>query len=118
MSISPENSSVTSKISQDTPLQAPAHGVAPARPVEQTITYRVAPSITGFVVAGILMGFLASFLSTLLGPGSEQYTFGAVFGVLAIIFGAAGAALGAIIALILDKASFKRARTYRAVPED
>lgn len=117
MSISPENSSATSDDRQDahSPSSSPQ---APSSALEQTVTYRMAPSMTGFVVAGLLLGMIVAFFSTLLGPGSAQYTFGSVFGVLAVIFGAIGAACGALVALILDKISLKRAQTYRAIPED
>ncbi|MBM7052005.1 MULTISPECIES: hypothetical protein [unclassified Rothia (in: high G+C Gram-positive bacteria)] len=121
MSISPENTPSTVQNQQDASASAEPNRASSAtapRPSEQAVTYRVAPSMTGFTAAGLVLGLLVALLSTLLGPGSMQYTLGAVFGVLAVLFGSLGAACGALVALFLDKKSVKRAQTYRAIPED
>ncbi len=119
MSTSPTNSSAPASVSAENSAQASSS----SRPAtqgasERTVSYRVAPSIAAFIITGVLLGLIAAFLLTWFGPGSEKYTFSAIFGVMAFVCCTIGATLGALLALVLDKISLKRARTYRAVPED
>lgn len=83
---------------------------------EKVVTYRRAPSIVAFIIVGVVVGLLVALVSTIFGPESQSFTFGAVYGIMAMIFAPLGAALGAVIALILDRRSVKRQATYKAVP--
>ena len=64
------------------------------------------------------VGLIVAFVSVWFGPGNPSYTFEAVFGVIAVIFGAVGTALGALLGLWLDRRSVKKARIARVEPED
>ena len=90
---------------------------AGAEPVE-AVEGRRAPSVIAFLLVGVAVGLVVALFSTLLGPVDQAYTLGAIFGMMAVIFGTAGALVGAIIGLILDRRSKKRVRRYRAVPVD
>ncbi len=90
---------------------------AAAAPVE-AFEVRRAPSVIAFLLVGVAVGLVVALFSTLLGPVDQAYTLGAIFGMMAVIFGTAGAVVGAIIGLILDRRSKKRVRRYRAVPVD
>ena len=79
---------------------------------------RRAPSIPAFMILGLVVGLIVAFVSVWFGPGNPSYTFEAVFGVVAVIFGAVGTALGALLGLWLDRRSDKQARLGRAEPDD
>lgn len=85
---------------------------------ERLVQIRTAPSYPAFITLGVVLGMLLALVSTIVGPESEDYTFGAVFGLLAVIFGALGAALGALVALVIDRVGLKRARLARAIPTE
>lgn len=85
---------------------------------ERLVEIRTAPSYPAFIALGVVLGLVVAFLVTLFGPESESYTFGAVLGVMAVIFGGLGAAVGAIVAIIIDRVGVKRAKIARAVPTD
>ena len=78
------------------------------------VRIRRAPSIPAFMILGLVVGLIAVWF----GPGNPSYTFEAVFGVIAVIFGAVGTALGALLGLWLDRRSVKKARIARVEPED
>lgn len=95
---------------------APGKHFSPAdAPANAQLTVRRAPSIVAFAVTGLLVGLITAFFVTALGPENPNYTFGAVFGVMAVIFGALCTALAIVLALVLDRRSTKRTTTYRAV---
>ena len=95
------------------------HSPAPETEVEYSqVRIRRAPSIPAFMILGLVVGLIAAFVSVWFGPGNPSYTFEAVFGVIAVIFGAVGTALGALLGLWLDRRSVKKARIARVEPED
>jgi hypothetical protein len=68
-----------------------------------------------FLVLGALVGIaVAAFIAFGL-PGDESYDPASVFGFFLVLFGAGGAILGGIAALVLDRLSVRRAE--RAVVE-
>ncbi|MEX3610455.1 hypothetical protein VVR12_05335 [Rothia sp. LK2588] len=93
---------------------------------EQLVTIRRAPSLLAFAITGGLLGVILAGVLSLLnftGPApvehlANNYSRGAVFGILAVTLGAAGAALATAIALLLDRRSAKHAETVRAIPAD
>ncbi|MCP3425478.1 hypothetical protein NBM05_05455 [Rothia sp. AR01] len=79
---------------------------------------RRAPSIVAFMAVGLVVGLVVALFSTLFGPTDQAYTAPAVFGILAVVFGTAGVLLGAIVALLLDWRSRRRAQRFRALRLD
>lgn len=109
--------------SPDPERHEPEHGPAEGRstdrgPAEREVVVRRAPSVIAFLVTGLVIGLIVAVLSTVLGPGDQKYTPGAIFGMMAVIFGTAGAVLGALVGLIADRISRKRATRFRAVRVD
>lgn len=97
---------------------APGQHFAPASaPDRANLTVRRAPSLPAFAITGLLIGLVVAFVVTALGPENPDYTFGAVFGVMAVLFGTLCTAATIVVALILDKRSTKRTTTYRAVSQ-
>ena len=79
------------------------------------VTVRRAPRFVPFLVLGAVVGFVAAAVAAYTVPGDASFDPGAVFGFLMIMFGAAGAVLGAVLALVLDRRSVKKQE--RAVVE-
>ncbi|WP_411374546.1 hypothetical protein ACLH0K_16100 [Arthrobacter sp. MPF02] len=79
------------------------------------ITVRRAPKYVPFLVLGALVGIAAAAMVAYALPGSESFDRGAVFGFFMVMLAGAGAILGAVLALILDRRSVKRRQ--RAVVE-
>jgi hypothetical protein len=94
------------------------HGAPQTAPREREVTVRSAPSIVAFMVLGLVLGLIVALFSTLFGPPDEAYTGPAIFGILAVVFGTAGVLLGALVALLLDWRSRRRAQRFRAVRVD
>ncbi|WP_129358996.1 MFS transporter [Rothia uropygioeca] len=107
----------------DEPL-APGESPNPDRgPSEREVLVRRAPSVIAFLITGLVLGLIVAAISTFLGPADQKYTLGAIFGMMAVIFGTLGAVLGAVVGLIADRISRKKATRFRAVridddPED
>lgn len=83
------------------------------------VTVRRAPKYVPFLMLGALVGVAVAAVVAYVLPGDESFDRGAVFGFFLIIFGAAGAILGAVAALVLDRRSVKRQEraVVEAVPE-
>ena len=96
------------------PASEEEHSAAPRGPQERVLSVRRAPSIPAFIILGLVLGLIVAALSTLFGPVDQAYTPGAIFGLMAVIFGTAGATLGALLALYLDRRSRRRAYRLRA----
>lgn len=79
------------------------------------ITVRRAPKYVPFLVLGALVGMAAAAVVAYALPGSASFDRGAVLGFFMVMFAGAGAILGAVLALILDRRSVKRRQ--RAVVE-
>ncbi|CAI3804513.1 hypothetical protein [Pseudarthrobacter sp. MM222] len=88
-------------------------------PERREVTVRRAPKYVPFLVLGGLLGFaLAAFLAYG-APGNESYDPGTVFGFFLVPCAAGGAILGAVVALLLDRLSLRRAQhaVVEAVPD-
>lgn len=101
---------------------APDHVPAPAAPVPERrqVTVRRAPKYVPFLILGALVGVgVAAFLAYGL-PGDESWDPSTVFGFFLTLCAAGGAVLGAVVALILDRLSVRRAKraVVESVPED
>lgn len=85
----------------------------------RTLVVRRAPKVQVFLIGGAVLGMIAALISASVGGGNEDFTFGALFGYLLVLFGIAGVALGALVWLVLDRRSRKHTRTMTAeVVED
>jgi hypothetical protein len=77
------------------------------REPQQQATIRRAPKMSMFLVLGGGVGALVTFILTALFPVDEQVGFGPLLGYFMLYGVPAGVALGAIVALILDRRSRK-----------
>jgi hypothetical protein len=96
-------------------------GGVPAEPVEtevtsDTVTVRRAPRYGRFILLGVIVGAIVALILTFAFSGqpdpeaARPFDRGQVFGFLLLLCGTIGAALGAVVALLLDRSSARRAR--------
>ncbi|WP_066289409.1 hypothetical protein [Arthrobacter sp. B6] len=83
------------------------------------VTVRRAPKYVPFLILGGLVGVVVAALVAYGLPGDETFDRGSVFGFFMVMFGAGGALLGAVAALLLDRRSVKRQQRaiVEAVPD-
>ena len=83
------------------------------------VTVRRAPKYVPFLILGGLVGVAVAAVVAYGLPGDESFDRGSVFGFFLVMFGAGGAILGAIAALLLDRRSVKRQQRaiVEAVPD-
>jgi hypothetical protein len=79
-----------------------------------TVTVRRAPKIPAFMVVGGLIGFLVTLVATSLFPADPLVGYAALLGYFSLYGVTAGVLLGAIIGIVLDRRSQRRARTVEA----
>lgn len=77
---------------------------------EQT-TVRRAPKFGAFMIVGGMVGLLATLIVTSLQPADPAVGFGALFAYFSLFGVPIGVALGALLAILLDWISRKRAKT-------
>jgi hypothetical protein len=81
------------------------------RPKKTEVRIRRAPKLGVFLLIGAALGALVTLILTSLFPADPNIGFAASFGYF-LLFGApAGAALGALVGLVIDRISVARART-------
>ncbi|GAB3277917.1 hypothetical protein GCM10027449_17810 [Sinomonas notoginsengisoli] len=85
-------------------------------PTQRQITVRRAPKYVPFLVAGGLLGVIIAAATSFSVPAPKDYTQGSVFGYFLVLFAAGGVLVGAVVALILDRVSLRRAE--RATVEE
>jgi len=110
----------------DTPEQPPSDeepaAVEPAaaeQAPEETVTsaqvrVRRSPRYFRFMIAGAVLFAIVALILTYSFPENPTYDRGSVFGFLLAICATIGVALGAVVALVLDRATARRARTVQA----
>jgi hypothetical protein len=90
----------------------------PVEPVETTaeaeVTVRRAPKYPVFLLLGGVLGLLATLILTSLYPVDPTIGFGTLFGYFLIYGVPAGVLLGALVAILLDVISVRRAKRVRA----
>jgi hypothetical protein len=79
------------------------------------VSVRRAPKFGPFMGAGVVLGIIVAAVSAYTGPESAEFTRGAVFGFLAVLFGVAGMLVGALVVLVVDRVSVRRSRKMLAV---
>lgn len=85
------------------------------QPEQRVVAVRRAPRFVPFMVLGGLLGILVAAWVAYGLPGDPSFERSAVFGFFTVAFAAVGVILGSVAALILDRASVRRAQ--RAVVE-
>ena len=96
---------------------APAAQPAPEPPsstVDDRVTVRRAPKYPRFIILGAGLGAIVTFILTNLFQVDPLVGFGPLFGYFLLFGVPAGAALGGIIAIVLDIVATKRARQFDA----
>jgi hypothetical protein len=78
------------------------------------VRIRRAPKFSVFIILGAVIGVLATLVLTSLFPADPSVGFGPLFGYFAIYGVTAGVLVGAIVALIADRVSSRRAKTVVA----
>ena len=71
---------------------------------------RRAPRVAVFLVLGAVLGAVVAFVLTAVGHVSPRVGFGATWGYLCLLCVPAGLVVGAVVALVLDRVSRRRAR--------
>ncbi|GAA1797449.1 potassium transporter Trk [Agromyces neolithicus] len=86
-----------------------------------TVTVRRAPRYGRFITLGAVLGAIVALILTFTFDGQPaspelglQFDKGQVFGFLLLLCGVVGAAVGAIVALLIDRASTRRAKSVVA----
>jgi hypothetical protein len=111
--------------SPETPQPDAAAGAdgAPVEPLEtdvtsDTVTVRRAPRYGRFITLGAVLGAVVALILTFAFSGQPtvegellEFDRGQVFGFLLLICATVGVALGAVVALIIDRSTARRARS-------
>jgi len=82
-----------------------------------TVTVRRAPRYSRFLTLGALVGAVVALILTVSFPANDEFDRGQVFGFLLLACAAIGVALGAVVALVIDRASARRAKSVTAEHE-
>jgi hypothetical protein len=80
-------------------------------------TVRRAPKFPAFIVVGGVVGIIVTLILTSLFPVDPSVGFAALFGYFALYGVTAGVVLGAVLAIILDRLSARRAKTVTVETE-
>ncbi|AWB96998.1 hypothetical protein DCE93_13240 [Agromyces badenianii] len=82
-----------------------------------TVTVRRAPKYSRFLTLGALLGAVVALILTVAFPDNDEFDKGQVFGFLLLACATVGVALGAVVALLIDRASARRAKAVTAEHE-
>lgn len=81
------------------------------------VSVRRAPRYPAFILAGVALGVLVALVLTFAFPENAEFDRGQVFGFLLLWAGAIGAAVGGVVALVVDRALARRRREVVAEHE-
>ncbi|MFB9308437.1 hypothetical protein BJY17_002096 [Agromyces hippuratus] len=81
------------------------------------VTVRRAPRYSRFMTLGALVGAVVALILTVSFPANDEFDLGQVFGFLLLACAAIGLALGALVALVIDRATARRAKSVTAEHE-
>jgi hypothetical protein len=109
---SPRKDSSAAGTPESTPEQAPA-------PERRRVTVRRAPKYVPFLILGGLLGVAAAAIVAYGLPANNSYDPNTVFGFFMVLCSAGGVMLGAVVALLLDRLSVRRAQNavVESVPD-
>lgn len=88
-----------------------------SKPEADEVRIRRAPKFGAFVVVGAAVGAIVTLIVTAQFPADPAVGFGALFAYFCLYGVTAGAALGAVIAIVLDRILARRAKTVEAERE-
>jgi len=83
---------------------------AVVQPDVDQVQIRRAPKFPAFIIMGGGLGAIATLILTALFPADPSVGFGALFGYFALYGVTAGVVVGAVLAIILDRLSARRAK--------
>ncbi|MBG6224446.1 hypothetical protein IWX63_001005 [Arthrobacter sp. CAN_A2] len=103
----------------DTPVHDadPVPAPAPA-PAVREVTVRRAPKFVPFMALGAVLGFLAALVVAYTGPEDPTLTRESILGFFTVAFALPGLLLAALLVLVIDRRSIKRAERARAERAD
>jgi hypothetical protein len=78
------------------------------------VTVRRAPKFVPFMAIGAVLGFIAAFVVAYTGPEDPTLTRESILGFFTISFALPGLLLGALVVLVVDRRSVRRAERARA----
>ena len=78
---------------------------------KQNVTIRRAPKLTAFIATGFIFGVVVAAFVSYGMPSDPAVGAGATFGFFALMFALVGMAVGAVVGLIVDRASRSRTAT-------
>jgi MFS family permease len=82
-----------------------------APPELEQASVRRAPKFPAFMIVGGGIGAIVTFILTALFPADPSVGFGALFAYFALFGVTGGVVIGAVVAIILDRVSLRRAKT-------
>jgi hypothetical protein len=94
--------------------QAQGQAQAPAGPAYREVTIRRAPKFVPFMVLGASLGFLAALVVAYTGPEDPTLTRESILGFFTVAFALPGLLLAALLVLVVDRRSVRRAERARA----
>lgn len=80
-------------------------------PEIEKVTVRRAPKIPAFMIVGGGVGAIVTYILTSLQPADPAVGFGALFAYFSLFGIPAGIVLGAVVAIVIDRVSIRRARS-------
>ncbi|MGD8195471.1 hypothetical protein ACEXQB_013350 [Herbiconiux sp. P18] len=100
--------------------QQPEDSTASARSTERVadVSVRRAPRYYRFMLVGLIVGVIVALVLTLSFPEQPDFSQLQVFGFIGLFLAAIFVALGALLAIVLDRVSRRRARTVAAELEE
>jgi hypothetical protein len=93
---------------------APTEPAAAEAPAYREVTVRRAPKFVPFMMLGAILGFLAALVLAYTGPADPTLTRESILGFFTVAFAIPGLILAALLVLIFDRRSVKRAERARA----
>lgn len=99
---------------QPAPEQAEELAEQQATVTEAAVRVQRSPRYFRFMITGAVVFAVVALILTYAFPENPTYDRGAVFGFLLAICATVGVALGALVALLIDRAATRRARTVQA----
>ncbi|WP_285115289.1 MFS transporter [Leifsonia sp. fls2-241-R2A-40a] len=101
--------------SDETPDARPEDAVQPEETVTPAeVSVRRSPRYFRFMITGAVLFGIIALILTFSFPENPTYDRGSVFGFLLAVCATIGVAVGAVVALLLDRATARRARSVQA----